>query len=90
MENLCAEAVRLAQEPDVLVHQVGLTNARMRQQRMSLGEVNVERLVTDDTFGQAADLEWSCGQPGVDGPVAGAARRLCGLHLDELDVELRM
>jgi hypothetical protein len=46
--------------------------------------------VIDDTFAQAADLEWSCGQPGVDGPLAEAARQLCGSHLDELDVELRM
>jgi hypothetical protein len=76
MENLRAEAVPLAQEPDVLVHQIGRTNARLRQQRMSLGQVNVERLVTDDTFAQAADLEWSCGQPGVDGPLAEAARQL--------------
>jgi hypothetical protein len=26
--------------------------------------------VIDDTFAQAADLEWSCGQPGVDGSLS--------------------
>src|SRR5580693_5379552 len=57
---------------------------------MSLGQVDVERLVTDDTFVQAPDLERSRAEPGVDGPLAKTARQLCGSHLDELDVELRM